>query len=230
MNTSLNGDYFMAYLPNNSTTNFAARLGIRLGTVANTFQIGIRSTGLAADTTGWYLTNLDVGTTYLFIMSYNAVPGAANDVVSLWINPPVDGSQPAPNITKTSSGDAPNIARIVVRQGTTTTPNATIDGIRVGISWAEIFPTGTTPPVGWTNVSNIGNNFIWEFNNPGLRSITGSNFDGNFVILDSDHYGSGNTQDATITTKVIDASALTTVILVLMNNSVHLQVHMVLFR
>ena len=55
--------------------------------------------------------------------------------------------------------------------------------------------TGQVLPTGWTNVDNISSGQVWEFDNPGGRVITGSNFDSDFAILDSDNYGSGGDQD-----------------------------------
>ena len=79
------------------------------------------------------------------------------------------------------------------------------------IFFSEDF-TGQTLPAGWSNISNIGNTQIWTFNNPGARDLTG-NFDSDFAIVDSDNYGGGNSQDATLTTPSIDATGVTTVIL-----------------
>lgn len=70
----------------------------------------------------------------------------------------------------------------------------------------EDFSAGTLPP-GWMNDS-LGNtgSFLWEFNNPGARQIIGSNFDTSFVILDSDHYGIGNEQHASLTTAPVSTA------------------------
>jgi len=65
--------------------------------------------------------------------------------------------------------------------------------------------SGQTLPTGWTNVSNIASQDVWQFDNPGERDITGS-FDADFAILDSDYYGDGNSQNASLTTIAIDAS------------------------
>ncbi len=142
-NTSTTGDYFIAYLPSTSTSFYDARLSIRQGVAANTFQIGMRGSASNSEA-AWYTTDLNVGTTYLIVMGYQIVTGSANDIASMWINPPTDGTQPTPNITQTVASDLSDVARFAVRQGTTT-PNASIDGIRAGTDWADIFPASGSP-------------------------------------------------------------------------------------
>ncbi|MDP2384953.1 MAG: GEVED domain-containing protein [Bacteroidota bacterium] len=61
--------------------------------------------------------------------------------------------------------------------------------------------TGQIQPAGWSNDS-LGNPnvFQWQFNNPGVRVVTGANFDADFAILDSDFYGTGNLQNSSLST------------------------------
>ena len=89
------------------------------------------------------------------------------------------------------------------------TPNASIDGIRIGTAWSELFPT-TIPPTGWTNISNVPNTYIWEFNNPYPRTITG-NFDEDFAILDDDRLPSSAISNTTLTTSAINCATATNV-------------------
>jgi hypothetical protein len=210
LNTDLNGDYFMALLPSNSTSNYNSRIAIRTGSVANTFQLGLRASSTAAVV--WSTIDLAVATTHLIVIGYQAVPGATNDVASVWINPPVDGTQPAADLTQTALTDLFDVSRFAVRQNSSsgiTTPNASIDGIRIGTAWSELFPT-TIPPTGWTNVSNVPNTYLWKFNNSGSRSITG-NFDEDFAMMDDDIIGSGATSNTTITTSAINCATATNV-------------------
>ena len=68
--------------------------------------------------------------------------------------------------------------------------------------------TGQTLPSGWSNTGSGTPGQVWKFNNPGSRAI-GGNFDSDFAILDSDNYGNGNSQNATLTTAAFDASSYT---------------------
>lgn len=69
--------------------------------------------------------------------------------------------------------------------------------------------TGQVLPTGWdtTDISGSGVGFV--FDNPDPRTITGGTpgFDADFVILDSDHFGSSsNTEDAVLESASFDAS------------------------
>ncbi|TAK54694.1 MAG: hypothetical protein EPO24_12980, partial [Bacteroidetes bacterium] len=135
LNSSTTGDYLAGYTVS-STTSFINRLSIRLGSVAGTFQLGIR--GSSAATVGWYTTDLNPGTTYLVVFSHQFVSGTANDISNLWVNPALGGAEPAANATSTSGSDPLDAGKFFVRQGTTTTPNASIDGIRVATLWDSV--------------------------------------------------------------------------------------------
>ncbi|WP_139957446.1 T9SS type A sorting domain-containing protein [Flavicella sediminum] len=71
----------------------------------------------------------------------------------------------------------------------------------------EDFSSGSLP-AGWSNIDNGSSpaGDKWEFNDPGGRNITAGNFSGNFAILDSDNYGSGNSQDASLETNSFNTS------------------------
>jgi hypothetical protein len=84
------------------------------------------------------------------------------------------------------------------------------DNIR-SILFSEDF-TGQVLPAGWTNVSHNTSNNVWLFDNPEGRNITGT-FDSDFAIFDSDHYGPGASQNASLTTLAIDVSSLPAVVL-----------------
>lgn len=144
-NSSTTGDYFASYLPATSTTLLFGRVSIRLGTVANTYQIGLRATSSNA-AAAWNTTDLDIGTTYLIVLKYKSVTGNANDTAYVWINPATGGSEPAYDLIQASAlaTDPATVARLAIRQGTNT-PNAAIDGIRVGTAWADVCPPTSTP-------------------------------------------------------------------------------------
>ena len=100
----------MHICPATSTTALNARVSVRLGTVANTFQIGLRASSSNAAAV-WNSTDFNIGTTYLIVISYEVITGTPNDVASLWINPPVDGSQPAADLTQIAGIDLVDVSR-----------------------------------------------------------------------------------------------------------------------
>ncbi len=81
---------------------------------------------------------------------------------------------------------------------------------------AEDFSSGELP-TGWQNISNNGNGQIWEFKDQSYvpsysQAIDTETAANGYAILDSDAYGSGNSQDADLITSTIDCSANSSVI------------------
>ncbi|MBX7204894.1 MAG: T9SS type A sorting domain-containing protein [Bacteroidia bacterium] len=157
--SNVTGDYFATYLPSSSTSAFFSRLSIRRGT-GNTFNLGIRNSSTPGASTAWSTASYTPGTTYLVVMSHNFISGTSNDSSYLWVNPSLSSSTPpTPAAAAAQSiiggSDPADIARIAIRQGTNT-PNATIDGIRVGTAWSDISGVGGGPAaVTATSVSPI---------------------------------------------------------------------------
>jgi hypothetical protein len=73
------------------------------------------------------------------------------------------------------------------------------------LPYDQDFSTGSLPGC-WLNVDNQGSNQIWEFDNPGERTISTTTGGNGFAILDSDNYGNGNSQDADLVTPEFDFS------------------------
>jgi hypothetical protein len=137
LNTSTTGDYFAGFLQASSTIILDSRVSIRLGSVAGTYQLGLRGASTNATAT-FSTTDLNPGTTQLVVISYQIVAGASNDIDNMWINPALGGSEPAADVSQTVASDLADVTRFFVRQGTTTTPNASIDGLRVGTTWQSV--------------------------------------------------------------------------------------------
>lgn len=151
-NSSTTGDYFAGFINSTSTTLFADRVTIRAGSVANTYQLGFRATGNAANVQTFSTTDLPVGTTALVVISYQIVAGSANDICNIWVNPTITSPEPAPTLTQVSAADNPDVGRFFIRQGNAGTPNASIDGLRVGTSWASLISAFSSPaPVDFNN-------------------------------------------------------------------------------
>jgi PKD repeat protein/photosystem II stability/assembly factor-like uncharacterized protein len=71
----------------------------------------------------------------------------------------------------------------------------------------------TVIPSCWENLDQQGSGQKWQFNNPGSRTINTASGGNGFAILDSDHYGYGNTQNADLISPALNLSAFTTVAL-----------------
>lgn len=62
-NTSTTGDHFVSYLPSTSTSTFNTRVSIRLGSTANTFNLGLRASSSNTSSV-WYPVDLNLNTNY----------------------------------------------------------------------------------------------------------------------------------------------------------------------
>ncbi|MEI6455299.1 MAG: BACON domain-containing carbohydrate-binding protein [bacterium] len=138
---------------------------------------------------------------------------SANPVVSG--NHTTDGSGPG-SYTSSIIGLAANTTYYI--RAYATNSNGTFYGNELSFTtlcgvyslpFSESFPS-TTIPNCWSQVDHQGNGQIWEFG-----TITGQsplpNLTGNYAYLDSDNYGSGNSQNADLQTPILDFSGYTTV-------------------
>ena len=163
-------DYFMHFgsTSGNSVTIFPARLGIKQGSSASNFHLGIMNTSGGTYTEN--MTDLPYGTTCLVVVKFDIAANTA----SLWINPTtLGGADPAgATVNATSATTVTAIASVCIRNGYAAapvaggSPNAEIDEIRVGTTFASVTPMST----GINEVSNI--NKLSVFPVPATSTIT----------------------------------------------------------
>jgi len=152
-NTS-NGNYFMHFCDFRGTSfptsapfaQFTARLTVRQGGAANTFQLGIINNGggtpTAADFFGSSPQNLNTNTTYLVVIKYTF----ASNTADLFISPTPGGTEPSPTHSSSfSTITTPDIESICIRNSNSAnlgTGDMEIDELRVGTTWADVTPAG----------------------------------------------------------------------------------------
>jgi hypothetical protein len=171
------GGYTLGFL-DNGTTTFGANMWLRLSGTSN-FNIGINPRTTAANTV-WGTTAYSTGTTYLVVVAYQMVTGSTNDVVKIWVNPTsFGGTEPTASGTATNSlADLASITRFYLRQdGTTTTPNISIDELRIGTTWASVTPAAAVAPttqasdITFSNATSTGTTVSWTNGNGNGRII-----------------------------------------------------------
>ena len=162
------GDYFYAfYSTNTSGGGYIGRIYAR--TNASGFSFG-----LAKNSTVTYETNIrSYNATYLLVAKMARDPlTTSNDVVSLWVDPALGGSETTALLTNAAGSDNTNsIAAVALRQGSTNTaPVGRLGNVLVGTTWASVTPTSaaggpsitsftpTSGPAG-TVVTVTGTNF-----------------------------------------------------------------------
>jgi hypothetical protein len=156
------GDYFFAFLPNNSTTNYVARIYAKdsSGSVA----FGLSKSTSSSGTIHYTGPNYQRNVTYLFVVKYTFLTGSGtDDEMRLYIFtsgvPNTEPSVPTLGPATGTVNDAPNISRIALRQGSTSTsPTLNIDGFRVFKQWTNIVSVQT--------ISTVANEFSLKQNYP----------------------------------------------------------------
>jgi len=63
----------------------------------------------------------------------------------------------------------------------------------------------------WINIDNLGNDQVWQFDNPGGIGFISSTSDSGFASLNSENYGSGSSQNADLITPEFDFTNYTAV-------------------
>jgi len=133
------GDYFF-HLYKSSTT-FTARIFAKKAVNGN-IAFGIAKSSIAANIA--YSDSIySAGTTYLLVVKYSIIAGAANDTMALWINPDLNHVESAPTVLERSAdkaaADVDTVYGVAIRQGTAANaPAGTIDGIRVTKTWGGL--------------------------------------------------------------------------------------------
>ncbi len=159
---AVGGDYFFALLPNNSTTNYTARLYAK--DTLNGVYFGISKGSIATNPLSWSTTTYALHTTYLIVVKYTFLTGTtADDEIRMYIfSSGIPGTEPgSPTVGPVTgpSTDAPNISRVALRQGSaTSSPTFNIDGIRICRAWGNL--------VGITPITTVAENFSLSQNYP----------------------------------------------------------------
>lgn len=136
-NTSTNGEYVIGLWPSTASSNalFRGLLTVRTGSVAGTYQLGIRATQPTANTaTVWVTRDLAPATTHLVVVSYER---GSLPIAKLWVDPDLSGREPAPDAVSSVSvamSDNADIGRFGIYQRGNT-PHARFGGLRIGTTW-----------------------------------------------------------------------------------------------
>ncbi|HUW07090.1 MAG TPA: Ig-like domain-containing protein, partial [Williamwhitmania sp.] len=140
-NSSTSGTYFFTF--RNNAGAFFGRLQSKQGSAAGKLVFGIG----AGSTITFGTNEYDENTTYLVVIKYDFVDGAANDVASLYILTAPTNTIPAtPEATSTSSSDPTELSAVAIRQASGC-GTGTIDGMRVANTWQEAAGIDMTAPV-----------------------------------------------------------------------------------
>jgi hypothetical protein len=135
--TDVNGGYF-ATLGSSANTFGGTLWSKRVDD--GVYNLGVEVRTANGANTSFASDNLVAGATYFVVVGYTFGAAASDDTVSLWINPAINGAQPAATITDTHTGaDLATISNFILRQDSTTeTPSMSLDELRIGTTWSEV--------------------------------------------------------------------------------------------
>jgi len=135
-----------------------------------------------------------------------SVSEAVKNTISYMISP---NSSETYDLTFSPAAEQTYSGNIVITSSDTANPSTNIavsgEGTApvFGIPFSENFNSSSELPVSWTIVDNEGNGQVWQF---GTHSGGLSEADGNYAYVNSDAYGSGNSQNCDLITPKIDMS------------------------
>ena len=135
------GDYFLASsaTAGAAATAFSGRIYVRIGSVADTFNIGVLNNSGGTAAPSYVSTNFPINTAIFVVVKYDL----STNTASLFVNPAIgstEGTAAATNATGTTAAPT-QIAAMAIRQGgnaTAGTGNVEIDELRLGTTWESV--------------------------------------------------------------------------------------------
>ncbi len=171
------GGYFTGLIQSGSTTLFGAAVWTRLSTTAGKYNVGVSTRSAAASTISWLPADLTPGTPVFIVAAYDMVAGTGNDVARIWLNTAaIGGAEPAADATAVPNTDLSSVARVFLRQdNANATPFIELDELRVGVTWADVTPSGAaSPTLSATALTGFGNVCLNTTAGPNSFTITGT--------------------------------------------------------
>jgi hypothetical protein len=136
--------------------SFQSRLWVKDNTAGTTnegltYQVGISTGSTATFHTGF---TANIAEPVFVVMAYDFGTNEAK----LWVVPDAtsfEGTAPAPNVT-VSGGTASSLGKFILRQDSSgETPSIDVDELRIGTTWAQVTPKGTTASVEKNNIDGF---------------------------------------------------------------------------
>jgi hypothetical protein len=139
--------YLTSLNPGTSTPNGSSdAIALYFGTVSGggSFKFGVRGGGAStAFTSGTFSLN----TTYLVVLGYSNIGGAAANNLNLWVNPVLgNNSAPAADVSLTPTTVATAIDDVGFKVQSTPAGNFLVDNLLIGTQWSDVTPAGVPEP------------------------------------------------------------------------------------
>jgi hypothetical protein len=139
--------YLTSLNPGTSTPNGSSdAITMYFGTVTGggAFKLGVRGGGATAVYT---TTTYNANTTYLVVLGYNNIGGAAANNLNLWVDPVLgNNSAPTADLSLTPTTVATAIDNVGFKVQSTPQGAFLIDNLLVGTSWSDVTPGSVPEP------------------------------------------------------------------------------------
>ncbi|MDU0371445.1 choice-of-anchor D domain-containing protein [Hymenobacter endophyticus] len=123
-----NGDYFLHFLESGDNSSFRGRVFAKSATGG--YQMGLSITGIATYANQVFQLN----TTYLLVLKYQTVAGG--DIATLYVLPAASATEPSSGLLSVTGNDTyPTLNAVGLRQGGSSAPTLTLDGVRAATGW-----------------------------------------------------------------------------------------------
>jgi len=168
------GDYFANAMDNPANASILRGRVFVKDDGAGNLKFGL-NLGSTAATLAYTTTTYSKNVTHLIVLKYTVNPGTLNDAVSLFINPVLNGSEPAADLTVSDAlqSDLTNVGAFALRQGSSlNAATLTVDALRIETTWiSDALPVELTSFT--VNKSETGASLVWstktETNNYGFE-------------------------------------------------------------
>ena len=141
------GDYFIGLSTSTFQSNYYARLFLKSSGAG--FVMGMSKNN---ETATYGTTVFSLNTTYMVVVKYTFVAGAANDSMSVYVLAAgtslaaEPGTAEISNYANATKADAANLGIVSLRQGgTSSAPTLMLDGVRIAASWSNSAGGTDTP-------------------------------------------------------------------------------------
>jgi hypothetical protein len=187
--TGLTSSGTYCFILGSATNNFAGRIFIKISGTG--YVLGISKTATAP--VSWSSV-LPVSTSHLIVLGYEIKAGSSNDIVSLWIDPPITTIQPGSDFSTSSGSDfggGNTIDGFMLRQATGT-PNVSIDDIGISTTWSDLFKNPVYTSSGSISAGSF-NNLTVKGSSTSLTMTGNISINGTFSLADAAIIPAGHT-------------------------------------
>jgi len=182
--TATDGDYFFGLF---SSTGSIMKGKVFVKKIGSNIAFGVSKGATTLASISYSAFSYSLSTTYLLVLKYTFNSSSSDDVIDLFVNPDMGGTEPSPTVTNIDiATDLSNVGAVALRQGARAY-DVIIDGIRVATSWSQAplpvelisftaVANENSVKIAWQTATEV-NNYGFEIERkPSFVSLSGSGY------------------------------------------------------